>query len=62
MIEEKMRIGGEKVTGENGSLDVLNPFNGEKVGSVPRASSSQVEKAMRIAPVSYTHLRAHETP
>ena len=49
MIEEKMRIGGEKVTGENGSLDVLNPFNGEKVGSVPRASSSQVEKAMRIA-------------
>ena len=49
MIEEKMRICGEKVTGENGYLDVHNPFNGEKVGSVPRASSSQVENAMRIA-------------
>ena len=31
MLEEKMRIGGKKVEGENGNLDVLNPFNGEKV-------------------------------
>ncbi len=46
MIEEKMRIGGEKVTGENGSLDVLNPFNGEKVGSVPRASSEGGKRIM----------------
>jgi len=28
MLEEKMRIGGKKVEGENGNLDVLNPFNG----------------------------------
>ncbi len=60
MIEEKMRIGGEKVTGENGSLDVLNPFNGEKVGSVPRASSSQVEKAMRIAQEFKPNLTRYE--
>ena len=49
MIEEKMRIGGKRVEGENGNLDVLNPFNGEKVGTVPRASEKQVDQAMEIA-------------
>ena len=49
MLEEKMRIGGEKIEGENGNLDVLNPFNGEKVGSIPRASENQVDQAMEIA-------------
>ena len=49
MLKEKMRIGGNKVEGENGNLDVLNPFNGEKVGSVPRASENQVDQAMEIA-------------
>ena len=44
-----MYIGGKKVEGENGNLDVLNPFNGEKVGKVPRASKSQVDQAMEIA-------------
>ena len=38
MIEGKMYIGGKKVEGENGSLEVINPFNGGKVGSVPRSS------------------------
>ena len=49
MTEEKMRIGGKKVDGENGTIDVLNPFNGEKVGSVPRASKGQVDQTMEIA-------------
>ena len=49
MLEEKMRIGGNRVEGENGNLDVFNPFNGEKVGSVPRASEKQVDQAMEIA-------------
>ena len=49
MIEEKMRIGGKKVDGENGTIDVFNPFNGEKVGSVPRASTAQVNQTMEIA-------------
>ena len=49
MIDEKMRIGGKKVDGENGTIDVLNPFNGEKVGSVPRASTGQVNQTMEIA-------------
>ena len=49
MIDEKMRIGGKKVNGENGTIDVFNPFNGEKVGSVPRASTGQVNQTMEIA-------------
>ena len=49
MIDEKMRIGGKKVDGENGTIDVFNPFNGEKVGSVPRASTAQVNQTMEIA-------------
>ena len=49
MTEEKMRIGGKKVDGENGTIDVFNPFNGEKVGSVPRASKGQVDQTMEIA-------------
>ena len=49
MIEEKMRVGGIKMEGENGSIDVLNPFNGEKVGTVPRASKNQVDQAIEIA-------------
>ncbi len=49
MTEEKMRICGKKVDGENGTIDVLNPFNGEKVGSVPRASTAQVNQTMEIA-------------
>ncbi len=49
MIEETMRVGGKKMEGENGSIDVLNPFNGEKVGTVPRASKNQVDQAMEIA-------------
>ena len=44
-----MRIGGKKVDGENGTIDVFNPFNGEKVGSVPRASTAQVNQTMEIA-------------
>ena len=49
MIDEKMRIGGKKIDGENGTIDVFNPFNGEKVGSVPRASKGQVDQTMEIA-------------
>jgi len=44
-----MIIGGKKIEGENGSLEVLNPFNAEKVGEIPRASKRQVDQAMEIA-------------
>ena len=49
MIEEKMRINGKKVDGENGKIDVINPFNGAKVGTVPRASKKQIDQTMEIA-------------
>ena len=46
--EEAMRIGGEKVhTGR--TLDVFNPFNGERVGAVAMASVEDVQRAMDIA-------------
>ena len=37
---EKMRIAGQLVDGDCGSLEVLNPYNGEVVGSVPRAAET----------------------
>ena len=47
---EKMRIAGEKVDGDTGlSVEVFNPYNGELVGTVPRASRKQVAAAFDIA-------------
>ena len=47
---EKMRIAGEKVDGDSGKLvEVFNPYNGELVGTVPRASREQVAAAFEIA-------------
>ena len=60
MIEGRMYIGGKKVEGEKGSLEVINPFNGEKVGSVPRASKNQVDKAMEIANNYHSKLTRYE--
>jgi putative phosphonoacetaldehyde dehydrogenase len=50
VINEKMRIAGEKVDGDTGSVvEVFNPYNGELVGTVPRASREQVVNAFEIA-------------
>ena len=50
VIHEKMRISGEKVDGDTGSVvEVFNPYNGELVGTVPRASREQVANAFDIA-------------
>ncbi len=47
---EKMRIAGQKVDGDSGKLvEVFNPYNGELVGTVPRASREQVATAFDIA-------------
>jgi putative phosphonoacetaldehyde dehydrogenase len=47
---EKMRIAGEKVDGDTGkTVEVFNPYNGELVGTVPRASREQVKNAFEIA-------------
>ena len=45
---EALRIGGEKVRAAR-YLDVFNPYNGERVGSVAMASLEQVRRAMDIA-------------
>jgi putative phosphonoacetaldehyde dehydrogenase len=48
--QEKMRIAGELVDGDTGkAVEVLNPFNGSVVGTVPRASREQVARAFDIA-------------
>ncbi len=60
MIEGKMYIGGKKVEGEKGSLEVINPFNCKKVGSVPRASKEQVSQAMEIGNNFHSKLTRYE--
>ena len=47
---EKMRIAGKLVDGDTGkNIDVLNPYNGEVVGTVPRASRAQIAEAFELA-------------
>jgi putative phosphonoacetaldehyde dehydrogenase len=47
---EKMRIAGKLVDGDTGkNIDVLNPYNGEIVGTVPRASRAQIAEAFELA-------------
>ena len=47
---EKMRIAGKLVDGDTGkNIEVLNPYNGEVVGTVPRASREQIAAAFDIA-------------
>jgi putative phosphonoacetaldehyde dehydrogenase len=43
-----MRIAGKLVDGDCGKLEVFNPYNGEVVGTVPRASREQVAAAFEI--------------
>ena len=60
MFDKKMFIGGKKVEGELGSLEVINPFNGKVVGTVPRASKRQVDQAMEIAKNFQSNLTRYE--
>ncbi len=48
--QEKMRIAGEMVDSDTGKrVEVFNPYNGEIVGTVPRASRAQIAGAFEIA-------------
>ena len=60
MFDKKMYIGGKKVEGEHGSLEVINPFNGKVVGTVPRASKRQVDQATEIAKNFQSNLTRYE--
>ena len=47
---QKMRIAGKQVDGETGkSIEVLNPYTNQVVGTVPRASREQVAEAFAVA-------------
>ena len=46
---EKLRLAGEQVVGNSGSFEVHNPYTGELVGSVAKASVEQVRQAFRTA-------------
>ena len=45
---EALRIGGERLTRDR-TLDVINPYNQERVGTVPLASLDDVRHAYRVA-------------
>ncbi len=49
VLKEKMRIGGKKVDGDLGDISVFNPYDNSVCGTVPRASSDQVDRAFVIA-------------
>jgi len=58
---EKMRIAGKLVDGDTGKrIDVLNPYNGEIVGTVPRASRAQVAEAFAIGAAYKPKLTRYE--
>ena len=48
MINEAMRIAGEKVTSEK-TIDVEYPFTGEVIGTVPAGTAEHARKALDIA-------------
>jgi len=47
-LEEKMRIGGERVGGKH-VLEVRNPYSGAVVGTVPRGTVDDIRRAFAIA-------------
>ncbi len=53
--EETLRLRGEKVAGDSGRFEVMNPYTGEPVGSAAKASREQVEQALLFA-------RAYRSP
>ncbi|OWQ91858.1 phosphonoacetaldehyde dehydrogenase [Roseateles aquatilis] len=56
---EGLRIGGERIRTDR-SLDVLNPFTGERVGTVAMASLAHVRRAMDIAHAYQSTLSRYE--
>ena len=55
-------IKGATSAGASGrSQNVYNPATGAVTSSVPLASAAEIDAAVAVATVSYTHLRAHET-
>jgi phosphonoacetaldehyde dehydrogenase len=58
-LREKMRIGGKLVGGDR-VIEVLNPYTGAVVGSVPRANVEDVRRAFSIAKQFRSKLSRHD--
>ncbi len=56
---EAMRIAGEHVTTEN-SIDVINPFSNDVVGTVPMGQVEHVRKAFKVAAEYQPTLSRHQ--
>ena len=56
---EAMRLGGERVTRDR-VIEVFNPYTGELVGTVPRATVEDVRRAFAIARPYRSALTRHE--
>lgn len=58
--EESMRIAGERDDGDGRRLDIVNPYTGRCVGSVPLARLEDVRRAIAIASAFKPRLTRHE--
>ncbi len=58
-LNEAMRIGGERVRRDR-VIEVLNPYTGACVGTVPRAGAEDVRSAIRIARACSPRLSRYE--
>src|SRR5450759_3276589 len=58
-IRESLRVAGEKVSG-NRIIEVRHPYNGELVGSVPKATLDDVKRALKIARGFRSSLTRHD--
>jgi len=56
---ETLRIGGDRLRTAR-TLDVFNPYSGERVGTVPMASVAHVQRAMEIAHAYVPRLSRYE--
>ena len=57
--KESMRIGGERVARER-VIEVHNPSTGECIGSVPKATVADVQRAFDIAQAYRPRLSRHQ--
>jgi len=58
-LREAMRIAGERVTRDS-VIEVRNPYNGALVGTVPKATLADVDRAITIAKAYKPKLTRHE--
>ena len=48
-LRESMRIDGQRHDGDGRVIEVFNPYSGECVGTVPKASVADVRRALAVA-------------